>query len=69
MRILSFLSVNKPLLYEGSKWMLLFINDYSREYDHVYLINHKSKAVGCFQHYLAENKLGKSVKILKIDCG
>lgn len=48
-------------------YLITLIDDYTR-YGHVYLIFHKSKAVGCFKRYtsLVENQLERTVKVFAI---
>ncbi|KAJ4744662.1 Gag-Pol polyprotein [Rhynchospora pubera] len=54
----------------GAYYFITFIDDYTR-FGHVYLISHKSDALGCFQKYLAmvENQQNGLVKALRTDRG
>ena len=54
----------------GYKYFISFIYDYSR-YGHVYLMHHKFDSLEKFKEYKAkvENKLEKTIKILRSDRG
>ncbi len=54
----------------GAYYFITFIDDYTR-YGYIYLISHKSQALGCFKTFmnLAENQLDKKIKALRTDSG
>ena len=54
----------------GYEYFVTFIDDYSR-YGHIYLMHKKSETFAKFQefHALAQNQLGKTLKILRTDRG
>jgi len=55
----------------GCSYYITFIDNYSRGYDHVYLISLKFEVLRCIQRYLieVENRLSKSVKTLRTHYG
>ena len=54
----------------GASYFITFIDDFTR-FDYVYLIFHKSKALGCFRKFLnlVENQKDVILKALKTDRG
>lgn len=54
----------------GAHYFITFIDDYTR-YGHIYLMSHKSEALGCFRRFmnLVENQLDKRIKALRTDRG
>ena len=54
----------------GYKYFISFVDDYPR-YGHVYLMHHKFDSLEKFKEYKAkvENKLEKTIKILRSDRG
>lgn len=56
--------------FSGSRYMLLFIDDYSRK-THVYFLKNKSETLDKFREYKAEveKQTGKSIKCLRSDNG
>lgn len=54
----------------GSRYFILFIDDYSR-YTYIYFLKNKNEAFECFQRYKpeVENKLNRKIKILRSDNG
>lgn len=54
----------------GSKYFLLFVDDYTR-YIFVYFLQNKNQALKCFKNFkaLVENQLNKKIKTLRSDNG
>jgi len=54
----------------GATYFITFIDDFTR-FGYVYLISHKSEALGCFERYMneVENQLDKRIKVLRTDRG
>ena len=52
----------------GAYYFITFTDDYTR-YGIVYLINHKSEAISCFQSYMSivENQLDRKIKAYRTD--
>ncbi|GBP34018.1 Retrovirus-related Pol polyprotein from transposon TNT 1-94 [Eumeta japonica] len=60
----------KTVSLGGSRYFILFIDDYSR-YTYIYFLKNKNEAFECFQKYKAKvkNKLNRKIKILRSDNG
>ena len=54
----------------GASYFITFINDFTR-FNYIYLISHKSEALGCFRKILnlVENQKDVRLKALRIDRG
>ena len=55
---------------DGASYFITFINDFTR-FSYVYLISHKSKALGCFRNFsnLVENQKDVRLKALRTNQG
>ena len=54
----------------GASYFITFIDDFTR-FGYIYLISHKSKALGCFRNFLnlVENQKNLRLKTLRTDRG
>ncbi|GLT87811.1 hypothetical protein SLE2022_058710 [Rubroshorea leprosula] len=59
-----------PTSNGGKQYFITFVDDYSCK-TWVYFLQTKSKALAAFKNFkvLAENEVGRSVKVLRTDCG
>ena len=52
----------------GADYFITFINDFTR-FGHVYLISHKSGALGCFKRYTNLVEINVKIQTLRTDRG